>query len=166
MSLFYLNCFLRFFCENTAPQWQIFNKQTWRIVEKYFRIKLSQDPLSRHIIITGTYGTSALPDKESVKQTLYLSLDPQGIFVPKYFWKMDYNMDKGDGMVYIGLNDPFSKVNKTSYICENTQCPELFKVTFQKHRKSFKGLVYCCTSASFEKTYGPLDPLKWQKNLL
>lgn len=166
MSLSYQYCFIRFYCENTAPQWQTFNKRAWRIVEKYFRQKLSQDSMSRHIIIAGTYGTSTLPDSESVQQTLYLTLNPPGITVPKYIWKMDFDIVKNTGMVFIGLNDPYSKVNRSSYICKTTPCPRMFRHNLRFHKDCDQESVYCCTSESFEETYGKLDPLRWQKNLL
>lgn len=166
MSLSYQYCFLRFYCENTAPQWQTFNKRTWRIVEKYFRMKLAQDPLSRHIIIAGTYGSYTLPDSENVQQTLYISLKPRGIIVPKYFWKMDFDILQNTGIVFIGLNDPYTRVNNSSYICETTPCPSMFRNAVRKYKTSFQGFVYCCTLKSFEETYGKLDPLKWQKNML
>lgn len=158
--------FLRFFYENTAPQWHIFNKETWRTVEKYFRERLSEEPLARHIIITGTYGSCSLPNNESVQQPLYLSYNPPGVNVPQYIWKMDFNLETNEGLVFIGLNNPYIKVERNSYICKTIPCPLKFKFKLRRFGSVFKGLVYCCTASSFQETYGILDPLKWKKNLL
>lgn len=112
---------------------------------------------SKHVIITGTYGVCTLPDVTGVERPLFLSL-PNSISVPLYLWKIDYDLDKKNGVVFIGMNNPFKKVDNITYLCETITCPGSMI-----QQSKIVLLFYCCTLESFEKTYGKLDPIvyKW-----
>lgn len=156
----------RFYYANVAPQWQIFNGNKWAHLEELTRDKMDNDTATaRHLIVTGTYGSCTLPDVDGVQQPLFLDL-PDGIPVPLFYWKLYYDLDKQDGLVYVGLNNPYKEIDDSVYVCPNV-CPD----GYDKHDGSDgdeqedanQGLIYCCTKESFEKVYGQLDPIVFQQ---
>jgi len=184
-------CTYRFYYANVAPQWQIFNGKLWADLEQSTRSKLSKNNgTSNHVIvITGTYGACTLADVDDVQQPLYLDL-PNKIPVPLLYWKLYYDVDTKDGIVYIGLNNPYKKIDDSVYICPNV-CPDGYKgrgnrndtdktvldrdhwndtddTVLDSDRRNDEepdandGLIYCCTKQSFEKAYGELDPIVYR----
>lgn len=109
----------------------------------------------KHVIVSGTYGSCLLPNKTQDLHPLHLSL-PTGITVPEYIWRMDYNMDREAGIVFLILNNPYKKINLKTYICEDIPCPGGLK---RKSIFSLKGFLFCCSKAGFEKIYGRIDPI-------
>lgn len=144
----------RFYYANVAPQWQIFNGNIWAELEELTRRKI-EGSNSKHLIVTGTYGSCTLPDIDDVEQPLFLDL-PDSIPVPLFYWKLYYDLDLKNGTVYIGLNNPYKEIDDSVYICPNV-CPDGFD------NDANEGLIYCCTKESFEKVYGPLDPIVFQQ---
>lgn len=108
---------------------------------------------ARHLVVTGTYGTSTLTDVNGIQKTWFLD-EVNSISVPLFFWKLLYNMDDKNGLVYIALNNPFMKIVHDTYICKNV-CPGAFS-EIPGFKKKF---VHCCTIESFEKAYGKLDSI-------
>ncbi|XP_025194442.1 uncharacterized protein LOC112594053 [Melanaphis sacchari] len=159
-----------FYYANVAPQWQIFNGDMWAELEQSTRTKLDKDnSSSRHVIVTGTYGVCTLADVDNVQQPLYLDL-PNSIPVPLLYWKLHYNVDSADGIVYIGLNNPYKKIDDSVFICPNT-CPDGHhnrgyldngRPNSEPEPDANDGLIYCCTKESFEKAYGELDPIVYR----
>lgn len=104
-----------------------------------------------------------MPDVNGVQQPLYLDL-PESIPVPLFYWKLYYDLDEDDGVVYIGLNNPYKDIDEDVYICPNI-CPGGFKTNAKKPHANKdepdanNGLVYCCTKKDFEQVYGQLDPI-------
>lgn len=159
-----------FYYANVAPQWQIFNGNMWADLEQSTRTKLDQDSgKSRHIIITGTYDVCTLADVDDVQQPLYLDL-PGSITVPLFYWKLYYDVDTADGIVYIGLNNPYKTIDDSVFICPNI-CPDGYHGRGYLDKGSENddpepdannGLIYCCTKESFENVYGKLDPIVYR----
>lgn len=160
----------RFYYANVAPQWQIFNGNMWADLEQSTRTKLDQDNgTSRHVIITGTYDVCTLADVDGVQQPLYLDL-PDSIPVPLFYWKLYYDVDAEDGIVYIGLNNPYKTIDDSVYICPNI-CPDGYhgrgyldsgRMNDDPEPDANNGLIYCCTKESFENVYGKLDPIVYR----
>lgn len=151
-SPFYRYCFLRYFFENTVPQWYRFSQGYWRDVERVFRRYMSESE-SHHVVVSGTYLTSTLPDENGTPQLFYLSLTNQ-MPVPQYFWKMNYDVNKNTGVVWVGLNNPTTRLNETRFLCEPIVCPA------KMQRKTYhKKLMYCCSKEGFEEVYGRIDPV-------
>lgn len=159
-----------------APQWQLFNGKLWAKLEGSTRRKLSNGT-ARHLIITGSYGSCTLPDENGEEQALFLD-PPDNIPVPMFYWKMFYDLDQADGIVYIGLNNPYREIDESVYLCPNI-CPEGFeKDDYESgdddddnedksddddnEADANQGLIYCCTKKSFEEFYGQLDPVVFQ----
>lgn len=171
-----------FYYANVAPQWQIFNGDMWADLESTTRSKLSKENGTRHVIVTGTYEVCTLPDVDDIQQPLYLDL-PRSIPVPLLYWKLYYDVDTEDGIVYIGLNNPYKEIDDSVYICPNT-CPDGYHGRGYQgrdpqnhpsetepdrgHRNDPEpdandGLIYCCTKESFEDAYGKLDPIVYRQ---
>jgi len=171
----------RFYYANVAPQWQIFNGDMWADLEQSTRSKLSKENgTSTHVIVTGTYDTCTLADVDNVQQPLYLDL-PGAIRVPLFYWKLYYDVDAADGIVYIGLNNPYKEIDDSVYICPNI-CPDGYHGRGYQGRDhqndktetgpddgndpepdANDGLIYCCTKKSFEEVYGELDPIVYKR---
>lgn len=112
----------------------------------------------KRLIVTGTYGSCTLPDVDGVQQPLFLD-PPANMPVPLFYWKLYYDVDTADGMVYIGLNNPYKKIDDSVYICPNL-CPDGYRKTDATGvNDENNGLVYCCTKEAFEEVYGQLDPI-------
>lgn len=150
----YLRISCRFYYANVAPQWQIFNGKLWSGLEETIRQKMNDNP-SKHLIVTGTYGSCTLPDVDDVQRPLFLDF-PDSIPVPLYFWKLHYDLDLDNGTVYIGLNNPYKEIDDSVYICPDV-CPGEFD------NDDNDGLIYCCTKESFENAYGSLDPIVYRQ---
>lgn len=171
----------RFYYANVAPQWQIFNGDMWADLEQTTRTKLSnEDGSSKHVIVTGTYDVCTLADVDDVQQPLYLDL-PGSIPVPLFYWKLYYDVDAEDGIVYIGLNNPYKEIDDSVYICPNI-CPAGYHSRGYQGRgprnnpdesgqqndqndsaDANDGLIYCCTKDSFEQVYGKLDSIVYRQ---
>lgn len=136
--------------------WCIFNKGIWKDLERLFRKTLSRST-DKHMIMTGTFGQSELPDMDLKQHKLFLSL-PDKMSVPLFIWKLDWNVNTEVGVVYIGMNNPYKTIDKSVYICNFIPCPG--RLT----RKSYsKELLYCCTKDSFEETFGRIDPVVYKE---
>ncbi|KAL5234659.1 hypothetical protein ACI65C_002069 [Semiaphis heraclei] len=173
--------FATFNYANVAPQWQIFNGDMWADLEQTTRTKLSnEDDSSKHVIVTGTYDVCTLADVDDVQQPLYLDL-PGSIPVPLFYWKLYYDVDAEDGIVYIGLNNPYKEIDDSVYICPNI-CPAGYHSRGYQGRgprnnpdesgqqndqndsaDANDGLIYCCTKDSFEQVYGKLDSIVYRQ---
>lgn len=148
--------FLRYYYENTAPQWIEFNRYGWKELDVVIRKNLVRDNRD-HVIITGTYLVSKFKDVNGTEREFYLSL-PNRLGVPQYFWKMYYDVETKSGTVFIGLNNPYMKIDPDIFFCETTKCPGHLS---RKNAK--KDLVFCCTKEAFEKVYGNLPKKLFQR---
>lgn len=84
---------------------QAFNGGNWVRVENAARNKaanLKQDVL----IFTGTYGILSLPNENNTQ--IPLTLEANGIEVPKWYWKIIKASHLNAAIVLIGLNNPFA----------------------------------------------------------
>ncbi|VVC35734.1 Extracellular Endonuclease, subunit A,DNA/RNA non-specific endonuclease [Cinara cedri] len=152
-----------FYYANVAPQWQSFNGYAWNHLEMWTRYRMDNST-GRRVIVTGTYGSCTLPDVDGVEQPLFLD-PPTDIPVPLFYWKLYYDADAEDGMVYVGLNNPYMKIDESAYICPNL-CPDGYRgngdtsyVAAAGKNDENDGLIYCCSKESFEEVYGRLDPI-------
>lgn len=134
--------------------WYEYNDGIWSDVERLFRRSMSKN-IYKHVTITGTYGTCLLPNKTDDLNPFHL-YPPRGVTVPEYIWRLDYNLDRELGIVFLILNNPYKEVNLKAYICESIPCPGGLK---RKSVHSLKGFLFCCTKAGFEKVYGRVDPI-------
>lgn len=147
----YCYCFLRFYFENTAPQWSIFQEYLWKNLERVIKINLAQSK-NKHVIVTGTYGTCTLQDESEIERPLHLAVN-QRMTVPLYIWKLSYDLSLKNGIVYIGMNHPYKKVDRNNTICDVILCPG----GMLDRRAIDRQLLFCCTKESFEITYGKID---------
>lgn len=153
ISIFF---FRRFFFENTVPQWHVFNVGIWKDIEKLFKRNMAAGK-SKHLIVTGTHLTCMLPDRFEIQRPLYLAL-PKSIVVPLFLWKLDYDVDNKIGVVFVGMNNPYKKVDQSMYICNVVDCPG----TLVRQSKIVM-LFYCCDLESFQKSYGVIDPVIYEQ---
>lgn len=72
---------------------------------------------------------------------------------------MDYDLDRKSGTVYIGVNNPYKKINHSVHICDTIPCPGRDLSKIQKKTKLF----YCCSKESFEKNVGYFDSIIYKK---
>lgn len=134
--------------------WYEYSRGIWLDVERLFRRSMSRN-IYKHVIVSGTFSTCFLPNKTENLHPFYLSL-PASISVPEFIWRMDYNLDREAGIVFIILNNPYKEIDLNAYICESIPCPGGLK---RRNTLSLKGFLYCCTKASFEAVYGRIDPI-------
>lgn len=105
---------------------------------------------NRHLVAAGTHETLTLPDENGEEKPLYLASDER-VPVPKYIWKLDYDIDRKSGTVFIGYNHPHNAIDSSLHFCETVPCPgELGK-------EDNSDLLFCCTKDAFEKAIGHLD---------
>lgn len=150
--------FFRYFYENTAPQWFIFNEGIWKDLEKLVRRNLQRSTCNNRLFVTGTLGKSEVYDLNVQKHPIHLA-PPRSLTVPLYIWKLEYDINKKRGVVWIGMNNPYRQIDKTVYICDVIACPGSLR------RSSFfsKELVYCCEFRSFQRAFGELDPFTFKE---
>lgn len=108
----------------------------------------------KHLIATGTANLTNLDPQKTDGDRDFALIWPETIPVPVFIWKLVYDVQNKNGTVFIGLNTPFKRSDPTKHVGEKIPCPGSFG-------RQLPGLetVYCCTKESFEKAYGPLDPV-------
>lgn len=147
----------RFYYANAGLQWQIFNEKEWVAARTRTRQTLANETSDDGwLIVTGTYDSCMLPDKDGKEPPLFL--DPSSsIPVPLFYWKLAYNTCIKNGILYIGLNNLYQKIEDGLFLCENT-CPGDYD-----NAGANQGLVYCCTKESLKEFYGELDPIVYKQ---
>lgn len=146
----------RFYYENTVPQWFIYNRRVWKNLQTVVNEKLSKD-YTRHLIVTGMMDMCHLVERANKTHPIFLSL-PWSIAVPKYIWKLDYDVDRKNGTVYIGLNNPYKTIDMDVFFCEAMPCP-----TKLLRKNAFRTeLLFCCTKEDFERTHGAIDSVVYE----
>lgn len=150
----------RFYYANVAPQWQEFNGDRWAELEKSYREALGKDK-DIHLVVTGTYGSCMLPDVNDIEQSLFLD-PPKNIPVPLFYWKIMYDLFENKGIVFLGMNNPYKEVDQSMFICEN-ECVGGYKSKLNNSRNENDSNIFCCSIESFEKVYGKLDPIIFEK---
>ncbi|XP_060531504.1 uncharacterized protein LOC132705090 [Cylas formicarius] len=139
---------------NAAPQWASFNGGNWNEVEISVRNYASRlgDDLE---IYTGVYGTTSLPHETHGRNVgLYLDINSGHVMpIPELFWKVIYNPKTKQGIVVIGLNNPYETSLSNSIICPDVSA----KITWfssnlsRNQRNVTLGYIYACTVADFTK---------------
>lgn len=98
-----------FWLMNVAPQWQVFNGGNWQHIEN----GIKEFVFNKNIEVdayTGTYGTTTLNDTYNKPQEFYLAFDKNNnglIPVPKIYYKILVDRKTKDGIVLIGVNNPY-----------------------------------------------------------
>lgn len=156
---FYTNIshLFRAYFENTVPMWYKFHMIMWRRLQEAIDLILIRKISKRYLVLTGTYGTFGLHDKQIKPRGVYLYL-PNTLRVPKFIWKMVYNYDIRKGTVFIGLNTAFQTHIREKRICKASMCPG-----FPSRDEFDRAFVYCCSKESFERAYGRIDPYVYNK---
>lgn len=129
------------------PFLQAFNGGNWVRVENAARSKaanLKQDLL----VFTGTYGILSLPNGSGTQ--IPLTLEANGIEVPKWYWKILKAPHLNAAIVLIGLNNPFA----TSLTGNALLCPNICSTSgwgMTQYTDFTKGYTYCCNVNDFAK---------------
>lgn len=130
--------------------WQSINNGNWRSVESTVRrIAENQGDLD---IWTGGLGVLKLSGKK-----IFLAKDRKNekkrlVPVPKLLFKLVYNPEKNQALVFITVNNPYLEETKTlpaEYkVCEEYRdCKDRFKQFEQR----YEGYTYCCEYKDFER---------------
>ncbi|XP_025416858.1 uncharacterized protein LOC112688054 [Sipha flava] len=153
-----------FYFMNTAPRWKKFNDDHWTVLEESVRYWMSEND-HRYMIVSGTYGWLSLTTANADRRRIFMDESEQ-IPVPEVFWKLMYDIDRMDGIVFMGTNSPHEEEeSKNSFLCENicknrrgnnNMSPELFYAPDS---------IYCCDLSGFQLMYGELQPVKVVKYL-
>ncbi|EDS26313.1 deoxyribonuclease I [Culex quinquefasciatus] len=130
-----------FFHVNAVPQWQTVNNGNWKRVESAVQHKAatSKDDL---LIFTGGHEILTLPNDSGVQ--VPITLENNGIQVPKWTWKVVKSAKKNAGIAFVTSNNPF----RTAISAGDVLCPDICgsagwgKVEFADLSK---GYTYCCT---------------------
>ena len=125
--------FSTYYYINTVPQWQSINNANWKHIESV--VRSTADKLKKDVtIFTGGFDVLKLNNKK-------ISLEPDGLDVPKWSWKVIKVADENSGIAFLTYNNPFA----TS--APNTLCPDICNNHGWdwKERKTFaKGYTVCC----------------------
>lgn len=117
---------------NVIPQWQSINNGNWKHIESAVRSKADQ--LKTNLIVfTGAFDVLKLNNKK-------ITLEPDGLEVPKWSWKIAKNAQNGEAIAFVTYNNPFatSVTDICRDICNNSGWD-------WKERKNFsKGYTLCC----------------------
>lgn len=103
--------------------------------------------------ITGTYGTSSLPDINSKLTDLSLYIgrnSPNLLTVPETFWKVLYEPISQYGVVFVGHNNPYEKNVASMTICRNI-CNKINWLNWDAVNIT-AGYSYCCEVNDFRRT--------------
>ncbi|XP_030758976.1 uncharacterized protein LOC115884513 [Sitophilus oryzae] len=138
---------------NSAPQWASFNGGNWNEVE----INIRDYAMSKDVnleIYTGVYGISTLPnEKNNAPTNLYLFTDNNKnlIPVPLLFWKVAYNRKVKQGVVIVGINNPYITNISEHIICEDIWNKiQWFNSKLSKYRQNVNfGYTYACSVPDF-----------------
>lgn len=140
---------------NVIPQWRQLNFY-WTEVEAGVKRELAANSHYRRVMVTGSYGSCTLPDKDGVQQPLYMIMPRKLVPVPLFVFKMVYDADDArNNVVYIGLNNPFMD--------QQTALRARLKCDLMPCRANIRtvntSLLHCCTKESFEREYaGRFNP--------
>lgn len=125
--------FSTYYYINTHPQWQSINNANWKHIESVVRSKA--DKLKADCVVyTGGFDVLKLNNKK-------ISLEPDGLEVPKWSWKIVKVSTDGTGIAFITYNNPFASSAPTNL------CPDVCNDNGWdwKDRKTFsKGYTICC----------------------
>lgn len=136
---------------NAAPQWQTFNGGNWNLIEIGVRDFADLNGIDL-VVYTGPYGVATLPHEDTGKDVeLYLYVDgsKKGLAVPELYWKVVYNPITTEGVVLLGLNNPYQEIVTKSVICEDVS----HKINWLNwDRKNLTiGYSYACEVDDFRK---------------
>lgn len=146
-----------YFYINTCPQWQSINAGNWLHVEMSIR-KAAEKYQTTFTIITGTYDVLKLPDVNNNPTEIYL-VSKNKLPVPKFIWKVAFNEDSGKGIVFVALNDPFSKrISNDDLLCTDI-CNNYGWGTKSLSNIS-RGYIYCCDVNELSNVINTMPSIK------
>ncbi|KAF2879242.1 hypothetical protein ILUMI_26929 [Ignelater luminosus] len=133
---------MTFYYINSAPQWKSFNGGNWKNLE----ITIRKEALERNVrlsVYTGTHETLRLNNR-------VITLGSSGKMpVPLYFWKVVTEKKTGEGIAFVGVNDPF---NLYQLLCPDICNQITWLGNFGELRKrQNSGIVYCCSIESLKR---------------
>lgn len=159
-----------FYFINAAPQWQTFNAGNWAAVEYHLK-KYVDKKIINVDIYTGTYGVVKFNDVNGHPRDLYLASDNKNtahrIPVPKQYYKMVIDPKTRAGIVFLGVNNPYAKleqIQKEYIIC--TDIGDKVKYIPWERTDLKAGYSYACEVSDFLKTVTHLPNLPKIEKLL
>ncbi|OXA39543.1 uncharacterized protein LOC110861159 [Folsomia candida] len=140
---------------NVAPQQGILNAGNWKKIEDDVRVLV--DPGNALLKVwTGTFGLLELPNDNGNMVKMYLG---QGaIPVPKFFWKLVYDMVSTKGVVIIQFNNPHATPDEITR--DRIQCQDMcdrvpwLTMTQAQRDNILHGYTYCCNVDEFKQIVG------------
>lgn len=162
-----------FYYVNAAPQWQTFNMGNWLMIENNIKPFINKRNISADLY-TGTYGIVQYQDKFGKKQDIYLSYNENGtqskLPVPKLFFKIMLAKELLEGVVFIGVNNPYATQNEIlndNYIICSDVSDKINYISWDKHNIT-SGYTYACNVNDFVKNVptAPVIPNVEQYKLL
>lgn len=126
--------FATYYYVNTVPQWQSINNANWKHIESVVRSKA--DKLKEDcIIFSGGYDILKLNNKK-------ISLEPDGLDVPKWTWKIVKVPAVGSGIAFLTYNNPFAS-SAPNLLCQDI-CKD-YGWDWKDRKTITKGYTICCT---------------------
>lgn len=139
---------------NVVPQFQKINNGNFKHIESIVRTKAAQLQSNLNIY-TGAFDVLKLKNKK-------ITLDPDGLEVPKWIWKIVKDEERDIGIAFVTLNNPYA--SKVTNIC-NDICNDYG--WDWKDRKVFsKGYSICCSIADLKNVINYLPPNVDVRNVL
>lgn len=147
-----------FYFINVVPQWQSFNEGNWLSIE----IDLKKYVARRNIdaeLYTGSHDVVQYKDVNGRMKKMYLSTDKQSrIPVPKLLYKIIVVDKLKEGIVLIGVNDPYAideTIKKNYVICKDV-ADQVRYISWNRTNVT-AGYSYACSVDDFMEKV-PLAP--------
>lgn len=147
--------FASYYYINTIPQWQSINNANWKHVESVVRTKADKvkDDL---LIFSGGFDVLKLNNKK-------ISLEPDGLDVPKWSWKIVKNSLDDSGIAFATFNNPFA-TSVPNALCSDICLDNGWD---WKDRKTFsKGFTICCSVADLMNAVSTIPEEAKASNIL
>jgi hypothetical protein len=136
---------------NIIPMWKSIRDGNWRKLEeeirKYASNRSRED--SDLVVYSGTLGVAALANRD-----VYLgrhSGNNNILPVPRWVWKLVYEPSTQEGIVFIVVNNPYTRSFACGCVCAQTK----WTLAWNRADKS-NGYVYCCSVAEFRTVFSGL----------
>jgi hypothetical protein len=131
---------------NIVPMWSTIKTGNWFKLEE--EIRQYAGNLSREdsdiLIYSGTLGVTTL-----LNHNIYLGSDI--LPVPKWVWKLVYEPNTREGIVFLVVNNPYTLSFTCSCVCARTK----WTLDWNRADRS-KGYVYCCSVNEFRRIFSGL----------
>ncbi|XP_066248966.1 uncharacterized protein [Euwallacea similis] len=136
---------------NVLPQWQTFNGFNWDQTETDLQDYASTNNVHLQVW-TGGWGVTTLPHAitgEDTELYLYVNGGDKALPVPDLYWKVAYNPVSRNGVVLIGVNNPYKDASDIDKFCDDKS--DLLSWLKWRKDDQARGISWACTVTDFRR---------------